>query len=87
MQPGAPQRPTFLARSPKLVCTGCLVSGVGEWVSGGWMGQNHRTEDAVMDTELEPEELHEFFFDLDVSLSSSGPLIGVRTLSHSPASA
>ena len=48
------------------------------------MGQNHRTEDAVMNTELEPEELHAFsFFDLDVSLSSSGPLISVRTLSHS----
>ena len=52
--------------------------GVGEWVSGGWVGQNHRTEDAVMD--IEPEGLPEFSFShLDLILSGSGPLISLRT--------
>lgn len=54
------------------------VVGVGEWVSGGWVGQNHRTEDAVMD--IEPERLPEFSFShLDLILSGSGPLISLRT--------
>ena len=33
MQPGASQRPAFLAQRPKLVCTRCFVLG---WGGGGW---------------------------------------------------
>lgn len=45
---------------------------------GGWLGQNHRTEDPVMD--IEPERVPEFSFsDLDLFLSGSGLLISLRT--------